>query len=94
MAVRIPYKKVTDAQQAYTLVSESIGGELLEKYSIKAELTRDEANKRISAKGKGFELTVEFLPEACEIDLNLSFLLKGMKNKILKQVEGQFVEIL
>ncbi len=89
MAVKIDYKQVTNSDEAYTKVKTLITPEYVEKFQVKADVKYDDAKKLVTAKGSGFTLTLCFLPQHCEVDLDLSFLLKPLKSKILEKIEGQ-----
>ena len=91
MDIKINYANVTNADEAYNAVKSAITPELLAKWQVKAELIYNEKN--ISAEGKGFELSVDFLEDHCVIAVNLSFLLKPLKAKILEGVEKQFKRV-
>jgi hypothetical protein len=89
MSLKIDYQKITNADDAYAKVKTIITPEYIEKFQVKADVTYDDAKKLVTAKGSGFTLTLCFLPQYCETDLDLSFLLKPLKGKILEKIEGQ-----
>ena len=89
MALRIDYNQVTDANVAYAKVKEMITPEYIQKFQVKADIKYDDAGKKVTAKGSGFTLELCFLEKHCEVDLDLSFLLKPLKSKILEKIEGQ-----
>ena len=89
MALRIDYNQVTDANVAYAKVKEMITPEYIQKFQVKADIKYDDAEKKVTAKGSGFTLELCFLEKHCEVDLDLSFLLKPLKSKILEKIEGQ-----
>ena len=94
MSLRVPYKKVENAEQAYILVKSSLNSDLVAKYKVKANITSDDSRRVIYAKGKGFALEASFEESEVEIEIKLSFLLKGLKNRITSTIEKQFLEIL
>jgi hypothetical protein len=89
MSLKIDYKQITHADQAYAKVKELITPEYISKFQVKADITYDDANKQVSAKGSGFKLDLCFLESHCEVDLDLSFLLKPLKKTILEKIEAQ-----
>ncbi len=88
--MKIPYKMTKDANEAYKKVEALLQGDLLSKMKVDAKLNCDPGAKRIKAEGKGFTLTAEFKDSGCEVDLDLSFMLKPLKGTILAKVEDQF----
>jgi hypothetical protein len=93
LSINVSYKKVEDANEAYKLVKEHITPETIAKYNVKADFTYDEG-KQISAKGKGFELVLSFDNSMCNGKINLSFMFKPFKSKILTSIEKQLSRIL
>ncbi|MBC7714070.1 MAG: polyhydroxyalkanoic acid system family protein [Rhizobacter sp.] len=89
MGLKIEYKQITNSDEAYAKVKTLITPEYVEKFQVKADVKYDDAKKVVTAKGSGFTLTLCFLPDHCDVDLDLSFLLKPLKNKILEKIEGQ-----
>ncbi|MEA9358100.1 polyhydroxyalkanoic acid system family protein [Bacteriovorax sp. PP10] len=89
MSLKIDYKQITDADQAYAKVKELITPEYIAKFQVKADINYDDVKKQVTAKGSGFKLDLCFLEKHCEVDLDLSFLLKPLKGKILEKIEGQ-----
>ena len=89
MGLKIDYKNVTNADDAYKKVKELITPEYIQKFQVKADITYDDAKKTVSAKGSGFKLDLCFEEKHCDLDLDLSFLLKPLKGTILEKIEGQ-----
>ncbi len=89
MDLKIPYKKVTNREDAYKAAKSLLTPEYLEKFQIKFDLSFDDAEKKACAKGSGFLLELLFHEEACQVNLDLSFLLKPLKNSILEKVKSQ-----
>lgn len=90
---KINYSKVADASSAFALVKENITPDTMAKYKVKADFNYDEKNKVIHAKGSGFNLKMNFLADHAVIDLELSFLLKAFKQKIMESLEKQISRI-
>lgn len=92
MDIRVEYTKQESRESAYEAVKGAVTPELLAKFQVKAEI--DYQEDQIVAAGKGFKLVMEFLDDACEVSLNLSFLLKPLKGKVIEGVKKQMVRIL
>jgi Putative polyhydroxyalkanoic acid system protein (PHA_gran_rgn) len=89
MGLKIDYQKVTNRDEAFTKAKTVITPEYLEKFQVKVDLKVDEAAKTIKASGSGFTLNLSFQEKCCDVDLDLSFLLKPLKSKILEKIQGQ-----
>lgn len=89
--MKISYEKVTNKEEAYTAAKGAITPELIERFKVKADINYDDNNSIVSAKGKGFELKIQFHETECEFSLDLSFMLKPLRGKIeegiMKQVK-------
>lgn len=92
--MKIPYSKVQSSEEAFSKVKELITPEYVKKFGIKSELTYDEAGKKIISKGKGFTLTVSFHEDACECDLDLSFMMKAFAGPVMKKIEAEVKQYL
>lgn len=94
MSIKIDYKQVENKDQAFDAFKENVTPEAIEKYQVKADFDYRKDQNKIQAKGKGFDFTVEFKEDHAALDLNLSFLLKPLKGKILDSLERQITRIL
>lgn len=93
MSVRIPYKNVSDTEEAYKMVKANITKEEIEKWNVTADLYYDEENYVITAKGRGFEIVFDFTDEEMIADAKMGLLLKPLKNKILGYLEHKVKKI-
>lgn len=93
MDKKVPYKKASSKEEAYETVKSAITPETIEKFKVNANLDYRDAEKKISAKGKGFDLDIDFLDDGVELELSLSFMLKPFKTKILEGLEKQLVRL-
>lgn len=84
---RVTYKQVQNKDEAYKVALGQITPEYIEKWKINADISYDEAGKKITATGKGFKLCLNFQDSDCVVDLDLSFLLKPLRGTIMEQVE-------
>lgn len=89
MAVKINYKQVTTKDEAFQKVKAFITPEYLEKFQMKIDLSFDEVKKVAKATGNGFTLLINFFDTHCEVDLDLSLLLRPLKSKILEKIQSQ-----
>jgi hypothetical protein len=92
MDLRINFNKNSNKEEAYEAVKGAITPELLAKFQVKATL--DYKEDLICAKGKGFKLDLGFEDNACTVKIDLSFLLKPLKGKVLEGIEKQLNRII
>ncbi len=91
MDLTVNYEKLSSKQEAYEAVKVAVTPEMLAKFQVKAELTY--MTDLISAKGRGFKLDMHFSDTACSVKIDLSFLLKPLKGKVLEGIEKQLIRI-
>jgi hypothetical protein len=89
MGLKINYKNITNRDEAFLKIKSLITPEYIQKFQLKAEVTYDHQNKIVKAKGSGFTLILSFLDTHCDIDLELSLLLRALKSKIMTKIEDQ-----
>lgn len=89
MSVKVKYEKCSNAGEAYAYAKSKITDDYIAKFQVQADINYDDAGNKMSAKGKGFELRLDFKPEYVEIDLNLSLMLKPFKGTIMSRIEGE-----
>lgn len=94
MDKQIPYQKCESKQDAFNAVKEAITPETIEKFKVHAELEYLDSQDKITAKGKGFDLAINFLESGVGLDLSLSFMLKPFKSKIIEGLEKQLTRII
>jgi len=92
MSLRVNYKTVDGCDKAYSKVKTFMTPEYIEKFQVRADVTYDDANKVIKSNGKGFTLILKFFDSYCEAELELSLLLRPLKNKILAKIEDQIAK--
>lgn len=93
MAIVVSYKNVDNKDAAYAAVKEYITPETLDKWKVKADVHYDDGGQKINAKGKGFELNINFLDTQAQAELNLSLLLRPLKGKIEEGLEKQLKKV-
>ncbi len=92
MDLEVEFKKTDNKPEAYQAVKSAITPELLARFKVTAEITYKEDN--IHAKGKGFKLDMDFNDIHCVVSLDLSFLLKPLRGKILEAIEKQINRVI
>lgn len=93
MDKKINYQKCASKEEAYSAVKAAITPETIEKFKVSADLEYLDGQNKINAKGKGFDLKIDFLEDSVELDLSLSFMLKPFRGKILEGLEKQLNRI-
>ena len=91
MDLKIPYgnndkKKAFEA--AKKLVPEALG-----KFGVSADVKTDEAAHSLTAKGSGFEAKIVFTDTEAQVKVDLGFLLKPLKGKVLEALEKQIKKV-
>lgn len=89
MGLKINYRNVTSSDEAFRKVQSHITPEYIQKFQVKADVVCDEQKKTIKASGSGFTLLLIFLENHCEVDLELSLILRALKSKIMAKIEDQ-----
>lgn len=93
MDLTVNYEKVSTQADAFNAVKGQITPELVAKFNVKADFTYNEPSM-IVAKGKGFELIMNFNETTATVDLKLGMLLKAFKGKVLESVDKQMRRVL
>ena len=91
MDLSVEYSNAQDREAAYAAVKEAVTPELLAKFQVKAEI--EYLADEIIAKGKGFGLSLKFTDKSCDAKLELSFLLKPLKGRVLEGIEKQLKRV-
>ena len=92
--MNIAYSKVSSPEEAFEKVRRIITPEYIAQFKVKAEVEERAEELTLIATGRGFTLKLMFLDEKTSIDLKLSFLLKGLKSRILKQIKDRVEDAL
>lgn len=92
MELKIPYAQITDKKQGYEQAKKLIP-EVIEKFGVKASVDNDDALTTLKAKGSGFEAKIEFKDSEAIVSVDLGFLLKPFKGKILETIEKQIKKV-
>lgn len=92
MELKIPYSQITDKKKGYEQAKKLIP-EVISKFGVNADVKNDDANSSLTAKGSGFEAKIQFLEAEAVINLELGFLLKPLKGKIMDTIEKQIKKV-
>ncbi len=94
MDLKVPYSKVTSKDQAYSVVKSAVTADLIAKFGVSADIKHDDAAKSMEAKGTGFTMKFNFHESELGVALDLSFLLKPLKSKVLEKVEREVKKVI
>lgn len=89
MSLKVNYSKASNQVEAYKLGKQAVTPEYVAKFNVKADVETDDGKYCMVAKGKGFQLSLKFEDSYCLVDLDLSFMLKPLKGKILETIENK-----
>jgi hypothetical protein len=92
MDLKVPYAQITDRKAGYDQAKQLIP-QVLEKFGVSADVKTDDATSTIMAKGKGFDAHIAFHETEAHIKLDVGFLLKPFKGKILETIEKQIKKV-
>jgi hypothetical protein len=92
MELKVPYSQITDKKQGYEQAKKIIP-EVIQKFGVTADVRNDDENTSLSAKGSGFEAKIEFRESEAVVNVDLGFLLKPFKGKILETIEKQIKKV-
>ncbi len=94
MDLVLPYKKQKTADKAYTKVQSTFTPESLQEFKITGTIKANDAKKILTAKGSNFTLTLSFLEDELQGELELGLLLRPLKSTILATIEKKLKAIL
>lgn len=89
MDIKVNYNGVTNKDDAFQVVEDYITPDNLKKFQVDAEFDYDKAGDKIVASGKGFTLTINFFEDRVEAKLDLAFILKPLRKKIVSVIERE-----
>lgn len=92
MEIKVPYANITDKKQGYDAAKKLIP-EVIQKFGVTADVKNDDAVHTLSAKGTGFEAKIQFTDSEAIVNVDLGFLLKPFKGKILETIEKQIKKV-
>jgi hypothetical protein len=92
MDLKVPYVSGKNAKSCYE-EAKTVVPQALEKFGVKADVKQDDVNHTIKAKGSGFEAQITFADNEAQVKLELGFLLKPLKGKVLEALERQIKKV-
>lgn len=92
MELKVPYAQITDKNQGYEQAKKLIP-EVIQKFGVSADVNYDDANTTLTAKGSGFDAKIAFNETEAIVKVDLGFLLKPFKGKILETIEKQIKKV-
>ena len=92
MELKVPYSQITDKKQGYDQAKKLIP-EVIAKFGVSADVVNDDAATTLKAKGSGFEAKIEFRDAEAVVSVDLGFMLKPFKGKILETIEKQIKKV-
>ena len=87
MDLKVSYQKATTADEAYDIASKIITPEYIAKWKIKADILRNDTDRQLKAKGKGFLLELSFTDTEAQLKCDLSLMLRPFKKTVLEKME-------
>ena len=87
MDLKVPYSNVTNKDEAFDIAVAQITEEYIAKFNVKADVKTDKTSGNITAKGKGFKLSLDFKDDGVELSSEFGLLLKAFKGKVLETIE-------
>lgn len=90
----IKYSQVSNAAEAFSELKEKLHEDLLAEYKVRPEIQFHEKKNKVEAKGKGFTFILHCYEKKVEYALDLSFILRPFKSKIVKILNEELNKIL
>lgn len=87
MDFKVPYSNVTTKDEAFDVACAQITQEYIAKFNVKADVSTDKVSGNITAKGKGFKLSLDFKDDGVELSSEFGLLLRAFKGKVLGTIE-------
>ena len=92
MDLKVPYSNITDKKQGFDAAKKLIP-EVIAKFGVKADTKIDDSQSLIEAKGTGFSAHIKFTDTEAQVKVDLNFLLKPLRGKILETIEKQIKKV-
>ena len=92
MDLKVPYANITDKKQGFDAAKKLIP-DVIAKFGVKADTKIDDGSSTIEAKGTGFNASIKFTETEALVKVDLNFLLKPLKSKILETIEKQLKKV-
>lgn len=85
----VNYNQAKDKDDAFARAKARITPEYVAKFQVKADIDYDESAGKMTAKGKGFTLTLNFDDSSVGVNLDVSLLLRPLKGKIVDKIKRE-----
>lgn len=92
MDLKVPYTKITDKKEGFEAAKKLIP-DVIAKFGVKADVKSDDVTNTLNAKGTGFDAKIEFTDTEALVKVDLNFLLKPLRGKILETIEKQIKKV-
>ncbi len=92
MDLKVPYANITDKKIAYEAAKKLVP-EALAKFGVTADVKPDDGASKLKAKGSGFDVEITFTETEAQVKLDLGFLLKPFRGKVLEVLERQLKKV-
>ncbi len=92
MDLKVPYSKITDKKEGFEAAKKLIP-DVIAKFGVKADVKSDDVTNTLNAKGTGFDAKIEFTDTEALVKVDLNFLLKPLRGKILETIEKQIKKV-
>ncbi len=92
MDLKVPYANITDKKIGFDAAKKLIP-DVIAKLGVKTETKINESTNTIDAKGTGFSAMIQFTDTEALVKVDLNFLLKPLKGKILDTIERQLKKV-
>lgn len=89
MDATVNYTQAKDKADAFARAKAKITPEYVAKFQVKADIDYNEAAGVMTAKGKGFTLTLNFGQSSVDVGLDVSLLLRAFKGKIVDKIKRE-----
>lgn len=89
MDASVNYVQSKDKSDAFGRAKAKITPDYVAKFQVKADIDYNEAAGIMTAKGKGFTLTLNFGDSAVAVNLDVSLLLRPLKGKIVDKIKRE-----
>ena len=89
------YKNTSSGHEAFNLASDAlINAKNNNLFPVKVDFQVDQSMKVIEGRGKGFDVKLSFSEEFVDIYVDLSFMLRPIKGKIIDGIESELKKYL
>ncbi len=89
------YQNTSNGEDAFSMAMKALDrAERENVFPVKVDFKFDNEFRKIQGKGRGFEISLEFFDKELDLFLDLSFVLKPAKRKILSSIENELCKFI